>query len=163
MKRLVENLKMKQFRPSTIATYQRIWRQFNQFVLLLDEKPSYWEDRAVLFAAYLIEKGSQSASIKSYISAIKRILIMDNYNWCDNRVMVQSLTRACKLINDRVRTRFPISYSLLELLLFEVDRFYDGQQVYLQCLYKAIFAVSYYGLLRVGEVTSSERRTCSDQ
>ena len=156
MQRLVEQLRNKQVRPSTDENYQRIWKQFNQFLVKLDKLPKYWEDRATLFAAYLIDKGSQSSTIKSYMSAIKSILILDNYNWCEEKFMVHALTKACKLENDCVKARFPIHLSLLEMLLFEIDRYFDGKQIYLQCMYKAMFAISYYGLLRVGEVTSSE-------
>ena len=68
-----------------------------------------------------------------------------------------SLTKACRLINDKVYTRLPIQCSLLEMLLFEVHRLYSLKgQVYLQVMYKALFALSYYGLMRVGEVTASD-------
>ena len=94
--------------------------------------------------------------VKSYISAIKRLLINDDYDWQDNQVLLASLTRACRLINDHVRARLPIHCGLLELILFEVDRFYSqAGQMFLQKLYKALFAISYYGLLHVGEVTMS--------
>ena len=39
-------------------------------------------------------------------------------------MLLASLTRACKLINDRVRTRLPIGFNLLELILFELQRHY---------------------------------------
>ena len=34
--------------------------------------------------------------------------------------------------------------------------FMDSNQVYLETLYKAMFAFSYYGLMRIGEITDSE-------
>ena len=88
------------------------------------------------------------------MSAIK-VLVTNKYRWQDELVMLNSLTKACRLVNDRLRTRLPIHHSLLELLLFEVDRFYQGQQLYLQIMYKALFAISYYGLLCIGEVMYS--------
>ena len=70
--------------------------------------------------------------------------------------MLGSLTRACKLVNDRVRTRLPIQCGLLELLLFEIQRiFMEKSQLYLEVMYKALFALGYYGLMRVGELTES--------
>ena len=33
-----------------------------------------------------------------------------------------------------------------------MDRYYDGQY-YLACMYKAIFVLAYYGLMRIGELT----------
>ena len=101
---------------------------------------------------YLIDKGMQSATVKSYISAIKKTLIMDKYKWDDKLVLVRALAKACRLTNDRVTTRFPIHCSLLEMILFGVQRHYTAQgQWYLEILYKTIFAISYYGLMRVGK------------
>ena len=54
------------------------------------------------------------------------------------------------------KTRLPICCGYLEMLLFEVERYFSGRsQYYLECLYKAVFILSYYGMMRVGEVTYS--------
>ena len=143
-----------QVRKSTIKTHMNIWRQFNNFVISLDVKPPTWEARTTLYIAYLIDNGKQSASIKSYVSAIKKLLVLDGYKWKDEEVLLTSLTRACRLINDKVHRRMPIYCSFLEMILFEVERKFSSQH-YLECLYKAIFILSYYGMMRVGEVTDS--------
>ena len=42
------------------------------------------------------------------------------------------------------------------MILFELERkFRINNQVYLEILYKAIFILSYYGMMRIGEVTLS--------
>ena len=98
----------------------------------------------------------QSQTVKTYVSAIKRVLIDDGYTWDNTKILLTSLTRGCRIINDRVRTRLPIQCNLLELILFEVQRiFTDSSQYYLEILYKALFALGYYGLFRVGELTLS--------
>ena len=94
--------------------------------------------------------------MKSYVSAIKRTLLDDGYCWEDNRVLIHSLTRACKLKNDRVQTRLPIQSSLLELILFEIPRLFNGEQPYLIAMYRDLFAVGYYGLFRIGKLTLSK-------
>ena len=122
MQRIVEKLKMQQFRSSTAETYFSVWRQFNKFLIQLDYMPAFWEDRAQLFMPYLIDqKGMQSCTVKSYVSAIKKILIINKYDWNDKRILVVSLTRACRLVNDSIRTWLPIHCSLLELILFETE------------------------------------------
>ena len=151
---IMNRLKCTTNRPSTSKTYMTVWRQFNKFLIKLDCRPDSWEDRTALFAAYQIERGLQSASVRSYISAIKRTLIDDGYLWNDDKILLSSLTRACRLINDHVRTRLPIQSGLLELLLFEVERFHC-KQPYLNSLFKALYGMSYYGLMRAGEVTAS--------
>ena len=150
-----------QNRSSTLKTYLNIWRQFNYFVISLDVKPDSWEVKTTLYIAYLIDNGKQSASIKTYVSAIKKLLVMDGYQWKDDEVLLNSLTKVCRLINDRVKSRLPTQCGFLEMILFEVERYFNTRaQYYLECLYKAIF-ISYYGLMRVGEVTESPHVVCA--
>ena len=156
MENIVNKLMLKQHRNSTSKTYLNIWRQFNKFVISLDRKPTLWEDRATLFIGYLIDRGMQSSTVKSYISAIKKTLLLDGYKWNDNLVLVRSLAKACKIVNDTVCTRLPIQCGLLEMILFEIHRFCsEMKQPYLCILYKTLFAICYYGMMRIGEVTKS--------
>ena len=135
-----------------MQNYLSIWRQFNKFLINLDIKPNSWEDRVTLFIGFKIDNGMQSSTVKSYVSAIKKILVDDGYPWNDQKVLLGSLTKASRLINDRAHTRLPIQCSLLELILFEVQRKFSTQY-YLKDLYLALFAISYYGLMRISEVT----------
>ena len=85
------------------------------------------------------------------------MLIKDKYKWDDNKILLTSLTRACRIVNDHVTTRLPINCGMLELMLFEIQRkFMVNNQTYLEFLYKAMFALGYYGLLRIGEMARSE-------
>ena len=119
--------------------------------------PELWEYRTTLFVGYLVDKGFQSGTVKSYVSVIKRTLTNDNYKWKEDSALISSLARACKLKNDCVRIRLPMGCSLLELVLFEVQRHFQSKnQVYLEHLYLALFALGYYGLMRVGELTFSQ-------
>ena len=88
----------------------------------MDSVPKSWEDRVLLFVEHMIDMGTQSATVKSYKSAIKKILCDDGYQWDDTKVLMGSLTRACKLENDEVKTRLPISGKLLEAMLFELEQ-----------------------------------------
>ena len=118
--------------------------------------PHQWEYRTVLFVGYLIESGIQSSTIKSYVSAIQRTLLNDNYDWKDQVVQLNSLTRACKLKNDVLYMCLPIHCSLLEHILFEIKRKFQDTQPYLESLYLVLFSLGYYSLMRVGELTISE-------
>ena len=95
MERIVQMLLTKQHRDSTTRNYLSVWRQFNKFLINLDKKPKLWENRTTSFWGYLIDKGMQSSSIKSYVSAIKKTLVMDGYDWNDKLVLVQFLAKAC--------------------------------------------------------------------
>ena len=157
MERIVQELMNKQHRDSTARNYLSVWRKFNRFCISLDVKPPLWEDRTTLFIGFLIKSGMQSSTVKSYVSAIKKTLITDGYAWDDSLVLVRSLAKACRIINDKVRTRLPIQCSLLEMLLFEMQRYFGAKkQWYLEIMFKCMFAISYYGLMRIGEVTRSQ-------
>ena len=153
MEAIMEKLKNKRVRNSTSKNYLSIWRNFNHFLIRLDKMPKAWEDRTALFCAHLIDNGAQSQTVKSYVSAIKGVLKDDGYTeWSDQKILLSSLTRACRLVNDKLYCRLPIQKGLFELLLFEVKRMLPGQ-FYLQTLYKALLCLAYYGLMRIGELT----------
>ena len=151
MERIMERLKCMRNRSSTIKNYHNVWSNFNKFLLKLDKKPQIWEERVSMFGAYLVDQGIQSSTLKSYVSALKCILTNDGYEWDDNKVLLHSLTSSCKIVNDTIKTRFPIKIGLLELLLFETQHKFH-KQPYLEIMYKAVLALGYYGLLRVGEL-----------
>ena len=149
------NLNGMKYRKSTCDNYLGIWRSFNKFLILLDFKPETWEERTALFLAHLIDNGVKSATVKSYLSAIKSVLKDDKYDWDESRVLFSSITRACKYKNDQLTVRLPITGGLLEILLFELERVFP-KQGHLECLYKAMFALAFYGLFRIGEVCFSQ-------
>ena len=151
METIIEKLKTKKIRQSTYNHYYKVWTAFNKFLIRLDRKPCSWEKRTALYCAYLVKNGSQSQTIRCYISAIKCILRDDDYQWNDNEILLDSLTKACRAVNDVVTTRLPIGKNLLELILFEVRRHFN-RQPFLEILYQTIFTMGYYGLFRIGEL-----------
>ena len=108
----------------------------------------------VLFGSHLVDTGVQSSTIKLYFAAIKHVLRLDGYEWDDNKAMLTTITKSCKILNDRVMIRLPIKRRLLELILFEVNRIFNGEFVIR--LYQAIFSIAYYGLMRIGEITTGQ-------
>ena len=143
---VLDNLLMKENRPSTMKTYLSIWRCFNKFVISLDMKPVAWEDCTSLFVPHLIDNGMQSIAIKSYVSAIKNLLTDDGYAWNDQKILLTALTKASTLVNEKVHTRLGIQCGLLEIILIELQRFIlNSGQVYLSMLHKALFIWGCYG------------------
>ena len=155
MENLLEQLKQEGNRDSTKKVYHTIWKNFNKFLIRLDRMPKTWEDRTCIYCTHLIcEKGLQSSTVRSYISAIKWVLKNDDYNWDDGKLLLNTLTKSCKVKNDKVKTRLPIQKGLLEMVLFELRRKFCDQP-YLEALYISAFLLAYYGLMRVGEITAS--------
>ena len=144
---------MKQYRDSTMKNYYCIWKTFNEFFIRLDNKPDKWEDRITLFVAYLINTDRKSTTVKSYISAIKAVLANLNVTVNEDRCLLNSLTRACRLTKDTVTIRRPIQKRMLEMLLKTVQIHFDGAgQLYLKHWYMALLSTTYYGLFRVGKL-----------
>ena len=152
---LVEKLRFDRFRSTTRKNYYIIWKSFNKFYLKLDTKPASWEERLTLFVAYLVKCNRKSCTIKSYISAIKVVLHDIGVVLNQDQYLLMSLTRACQIRNDRIQTKLPISKDLLSLILSKCDDLLHDQ-MYLNKLYRAIFISAYYGMLRIGEVTSGD-------
>ena len=152
---IVENLKHKQHRDMTKRNYYVIWKIFNQFLIHLDRRPVTWEDRLTLFVGYLFHNNRQSFTVHSYISAIKTTLKSNNIDISEDQLLLASLTRACKLKNDCVRTRLPIQKGMLSVILRRTQRYYaEHDQPYLSVLYSAMISTMYFGLFHISEVTS---------
>ena len=155
MEMRVEKLQTECYRDSTRKSYYGIWKSFNHFILKLDRIPCTWDQRLVLYVAFLIDCGRKSSTIHSYVSAIKALLLEDGIELSEEQYKLTSLIKTCKLKNDKVQTRLPIHKSMLNILLLTTARYFDNAgQLFLGKLYGALFASAYYGLLRVGELTS---------
>ena len=157
MQNIVDKLRFKCYRDSTKCNYYGIWKQFNQFYLRLDKKPNTWEERLILFVAYLIKTNKKSNIIKCYVSAIKVILRDDNRKLREDTALLAALTKATWLHNDRIHVRLPIRKRMLTMLLNSVEAFFgNNPQPYLVKLYHAILCAAYYGLLRIGVIKAKD-------
>ena len=154
---IVDQLQLNQHHDSTKKCYYTVWKLFNEFFIQLDTKPGDWADRLTLFVGYLIQQNRQSATVQSYVSAIKAVLRMNNIKITEDQYLLASLTKACKLKNDRIRMRLPIRRGMLCILLNTIQQHYDNiQQPYLAKMYPALFCTAYFGLFQVSELTSGE-------
>ena len=155
MERIVEKLKTQDVRETTKNNYYAIWKNFNKFFIRLDVKPTSWEDRIILFIGHLVNENRKSQTIKSYLSAIQTVLRHDGVELQQDRFLISSLTKACKLKNDRVKTCLPIQKPMLEVILkYTKTYFLEQNQYFLALLYQTIFITGYYGMFRIGELTS---------
>ena len=140
---------------TTKKNYYSIWKVFNTFLIKLDCKPRSWEDRLMLFVGYLVQNNCKSSIVKSYISEIRAVLQQVNVVLQEDRVLLTSLTKACRLRNDRIMVRLPIQKGVLAMLLNEINCILDNQP-FLRVLYRALFSTAYFGLFRVGELGSAD-------
>ena len=67
------------------------------------------------------------------------------------------MVRGTRLQNDSLKVRLPIKTQLFEVIIFELQHYYaDNPQPYLETMYKSLFTLAYYGLMRVGELAQGE-------
>ena len=151
---IIDKLRNSKYRATTERNYQCVWICFNKFFVRLDRKPTNWEDRLVLFVGFLVEEQKQSSTIRSYILAIRAVLLDNDIELNENQYLLKSLTKACKIVNDKIRHRFPIRKSLVMVILYQIDLLY-ATQPYLNILFKTLISTAYFGLFRVGELTHS--------
>ena len=88
---IFEHLQANQTRKSTQKNYHCIWKLFNKFLLQLDNIPISWEQRISLFGVYLVERGSQSSTLRSYVAAIKSILCTDKIKLDADKIMLGTI------------------------------------------------------------------------
>ena len=69
-----------------------------------------------------------------------------------NKFLLTSLTRACKIKNDKVKTTLPIRKGLMRLLINTVPFLFRTPQPFLTIMYRAMLCTTYYGLFRIGEI-----------
>ena len=119
---MMDRLRSQQHRSTTQHTYYVVWKLFNEFFIKLDKKPKNWSDRITLFVGYLIGQGRKSTTIKSYISAKKAVLKINKIRISTDAYLLSSLTKACKLVNDKVRTKLPIRKHTLMVMVKNINR-----------------------------------------
>ena len=74
----------------------------------------------------------------------------------EDLTLINSLTKACRLVNDQIKTRLPINKDMLSVLVRQIENDYlNRNQPYLSTLYKALLITTYFGLFRVGELTDA--------
>ena len=116
------------------------------------------EDRLILFVGHLANKMFQFGTIKSYVSAIRTTLQEIRIPFHEDRFLLQSLTKACTLNNDRLKMRFPIHKEILNIILRKIEtRYHELGQPYLAVTYKILF---WQHILVCSELDKSQKASC---
>lgn len=161
--RIVDRLSNADVCQATKDMYHSVWCNFNRFLLCFDDLPTTWEEKLVLYASFLADIGTASATVASYMSALKYVLRHDGVDLNNESCKLASIIRACKLHNDVVSVRLPIGFNLHNLILKEIDNFFMNKgQPYLSALYRAITAMGYYGMMRISELVGKHAILAED-
>ena len=93
--------------------------------------------------------------MRSYVSAIKAVLLNIGIEINEDRFLLSAITKACKSKYDRTSNKLPIRKGTLNMVLFSVNKLFP-MQPYLGILYRAMLSTAYFGLFRIGEITVSK-------
>ena len=85
-----------------------------------------------------LKTNRKSSTIRSYISAVKAVLRNGGIKLHLDDALLAEVTRACRLHNDTVATKLPITKSVLHLLINTLPKCFDSPQPYLVSLYSAM-------------------------
>lgn len=157
-KRIRNYIKHFRLQPSTRKSYKKTWNRFNRFISRFDCIPPKWEDRIIVWATHLADNRKKSATIKSYISAVRYCLSLDGITVTHHNCELAAIIQAAKQLNDQLYIRLPIQKDLVQLMFKFVDSHYKigkGQE-YLALWLKAIFSMAYHGMMRISELTESQ-------
>lgn len=126
-RRIKHLLKSLRLRKSTRKAYKKTWNHFNNFISKFDTIPPKWEDRIIVWATYLADNRRKSATIKSYISAIRYCLSLDGIRIPHSNCELAAIIQTAKCLNDKLYVRLPIQKDLLKLMLNFIQRNYIVQ------------------------------------
>ena len=146
--------------PSSLQVYKQSWVLFLEAhnFLYQSDPPQVTipltSQQAAIYVSYLHKEGYAPSSIVSYTSALGYIHRLRGYTDPTTAVLVQKLIAGAIKVTPPAPPRLPITLVILHRLLQAVDS--HIKHYYHRSLLKAMFLISFYGLMRMGEVTMSK-------
>jgi hypothetical protein len=146
--------------PSTQKVYSRAWTLYNQFSTRhlgqrvgIDQLPLS-SNSILMYVSYLNITGYAPATAISYVSAIGYTHRAAGHGDPTSHTLVQKSLASLTKANPSCDSRLPITLVVLHQLMAAAD--ITISSLYIRTLIKAMFSVAFFGLMRVGEITSKK-------
>ena len=143
--------------PSTSQVYRRAWslcqecmQELGLSFITIQNLPMS-TSLVLTYLSYLNIKGLAPSTITTYISAISFVHKMNSLPDPTNLFVVQKLLAAINKMQGNRDSRLPITQFILNRLLESTEFVVSNQ--YHKKLIRAMFALAFYGLFRIGEIT----------
>ena len=159
MVRCIGTLLFSSLAPSTINTYRRAWTLLSNCMFGLGlaftgvSSLPISNNVLVLFVGYLHLHGYAPTSIISYVCAIGYVHKIKALADPTSTFLVQRLMAAVTKVRPTADTRLPITLTILRQLVLALN--HTIHIPYNVALLRAMLLVAFYGLMRVGEITST--------
>ena len=143
--------------PSTQNIYSRAWQLFDDCMKELHIPYGGIQSiplsiyQVIMFISYLNLKLYAPTTITTYISALSYVHKFNSVFDPTSQFVIQKLLAASVRIHPTRDVRLPITIPILQSLIESLQ--HTVSSLYLHKLFKAMFIVSFLGLMRVGEVT----------
>ena len=142
---------------STVLGYKRAWTLFvncmmcmNIAFLGLDSLPLSI-NQILIFVGYLNLLSYAPASIATYVSAIGYIHKIKGVTDPTQSYKVQKMIAAVVKVDNRKDSRLPITINILFRLVSSLQ--HTTKHPYYRSMFRAMYTVSFFGLMRMGEIT----------
>ena len=156
--------------PSTISVYRRSWDLFAEAMHLIGVKFEGQKsvpisiNTVAFYIGHLQSNGYAPASITSYVTAISYIHRISLFPDPTNNTLIQRLLAGANKLSPSHDARLPITLIMLQRLSRALDK--TVSSYYNRLLYRAMFVSAFFGLFRIGELTTDVKGVvalCSDQ
>ncbi|XP_048584136.1 uncharacterized protein LOC116617925 isoform X2 [Nematostella vectensis] len=156
---IVETLMASSLQQSSIPTYRRAWRLFNQFLsatfqncaVQLPISPSM----VALFIAYLFDHHYAPSTVHTYVSALGYSHRLSNLPDPTKVFYVIQILKGYSKIGFKLDTRLPITLPILQRLVTAAPVICSTK--FESCLFQSMCCFAFYAFLRVGEMTQSSQ------
>ena len=145
-------------------SYQRAWIIFRQFYLQFyasdDPLLPVPSTCLCLFISYLISRKLSPSSVTSYLSANSYVhKLRGLHDPTKSFLNSKLLTAFSRRQPGGVDIRLPVTRPVLRELVRALS--FTNSSVFQRSLFSAVFLVAFYGLFRIGELTSKSNRFAS--
>ena len=143
--------------PSSLPTYKRAWRLYNQFLhstfqglsVALPISPP----NLALFIAYMFDNHYAPSTVTTYISALGYSHKLSGYPDPSKVFFIMQMLKGYGKLGARLDSRLPITLPILHRILEAASSFSTSK--YQICQFQAMCSIAFHAFLRVGEMTST--------
>ena len=139
----------------TATQYSRVWDDLKNFCVTSLGRPfTVTPESIALYIAHLDLRKLQPSTIQSHLSAISFLSQLNNLPDHTGAFKVEKMMKSLHKRSSTTDSRLPINLALLNNLIINLGNHCDSS--YECALYRAMYSLAYYALLRAGECTVSK-------
>lgn len=155
-----ENLLSNALTNSTQKTYQRGIKHYSEFIEnRFTDEPIFpaSENKVILFIAYCFENNFAPATVLTYVSALGYYHKIRNLFDPTQNFVIKKCLQGYQKLKSQSDIRKPITSAILKQLITSLNHTTNSN--FIRVMLRAMYLVAFYGMLRLGELTSVNSNT----